>query len=94
MPLPAIVAIIAAALTLYEALEVLNDIYEGLDKYNKGVDEAKKQLEKMIQELKDEIDRKIEREGTGPHSSGCRRRRPAEPGHETRRRLGVGQGRY
>ena len=60
MPLPAIIAIIAAAITLYEALDVLNDIYEGLDKYNKGVDEAKKQLEKMIQELKDEIDQKID----------------------------------
>lgn len=56
MPLPAIVAIIATALTLYETLDVLKDIYEGLDKYNKGVEEAKKQLEKMIQELKDEID--------------------------------------
>lgn len=60
MPLPAIIALIAAALTLYEALDVLNDIYEGLDKYNKGVEEAKKQLEKMIQELKDEIDQKID----------------------------------
>lgn len=60
MPLPAIVAIIAAALTIYEALDVLNDIYEGLEKYNKGVDEAKKQLEKIIQKLKEEIDQKID----------------------------------
>lgn len=62
MPVPLLAGILAIArlvilaLSVYEALEVLSDIYEGLDKYNKGVEEAKKQLEKMIQELKDEID--------------------------------------
>lgn len=63
MPLPAIpiiISIIATALTVYEALDVLGEIYEGLDKYNQGVDEAKKQLEEMIQKLKEEIDQKID----------------------------------
>ena len=48
--------LVTLALTAYETLDVLSDLYEGLDKYNKGVDEAKKQLEKLIQDLKDEID--------------------------------------
>lgn len=65
MPLPLIPVVLVIAriailaLTVYEALDVLNDLYEGLDKYNKGVEEAKKQLEKMIQELKEEIDQQI-----------------------------------
>jgi hypothetical protein len=66
MPLPLIavaifeiIELIAAALTIYEALDVLNDIYEGLDKYNKGIEAAKKQLEEMIENLKEEIDNKI-----------------------------------
>lgn len=66
MPAPIIVPILIIAriaiiaLSAYEALDVLSELYEGLDKYNKGVDEAKKQLEKLIQGLKDEIDKKIE----------------------------------
>lgn len=61
IPLVLVIARIAiAALSAYEALDVLSELYEGLDKYNKGVDEAKKQLEKLIQGLKDEIDKKIE----------------------------------
>lgn len=62
MPAPIVAGIlvlarlVTLALTAYETLDVLSDLYEGLDKYNKGVDEAKKQLEKLIQDLKDEID--------------------------------------
>ena len=63
MPIPlvlaAILEVIGAALALYEALDVLHDIYEGLDKYNKGIEQAKKELEKTISSLKDEIDQKI-----------------------------------
>jgi len=66
MPLPLIaiaifeiIELVGVALTAYEALEVIKDIYQGLDKYYKGVDEAKKQLEHLIQNLKDEIDKKI-----------------------------------
>lgn len=63
MPIPlvlaAILEVIGAALALYEALDVLHDIYEGLDKYNKGIEQAKKELEKTISSLKDEIDKKI-----------------------------------
>ncbi|KAB2923561.1 MAG: hypothetical protein F9K30_10615 [Dechloromonas sp.] len=74
---------IAAALALYEALDVLEDIYEGLDKYNKGIEQAKKELEKTISSLKDEIDKKIsEKEqvamllaaaGTDPQNSKTKR---------------------
>lgn len=62
MPAPIVAGIlvlarlVTLALTAYETLDVLSDLYEGLDKYNKGVDEAKKQLDKLIQGLKDEID--------------------------------------
>lgn len=56
----AIARIAIIALSVHEALDVLSELYEGLDKYNKGVDEAKKQLEKLIRGLKDEIDKKIE----------------------------------
>lgn len=66
MPAPIVAGILVIArlvilaLSVYEALDVLNDIYEGLDKYNKGVDEAKKQLEKMIQKLKEEMDELVD----------------------------------
>lgn len=64
VPIVAGVLIIARlaiiALSVYEALDVLSDIYEGLDKYNKGVDEAKKQIDEMIQDLKKEIDELID----------------------------------
>lgn len=69
MPLPVLAAILVIAriaiiaLSVYEALEVLSDIYEGLDKYNKGVEEAKKQIEKMIKELKEEIDQMVDEKG-------------------------------
>jgi len=66
MPLPLIavaiieiIELVGVALTAYEAYDVIKDIYEGLDKYYKSVDEAKKQLEHLIQNLKDEIDKKI-----------------------------------
>lgn len=51
-----IARLVTLALSIYETLDVLTDLYEGLDKYNKGVDEAKKQLEKLIKDLKGEID--------------------------------------
>jgi len=54
-----IIELVGVALTAYEAYDVIKDIYEGLDKYYKSVDEAKKQLEHLIQNLKDEIDKKI-----------------------------------
>lgn len=66
MPLPLIavaifeiIELVGVALTAYEAYDVIKDIYEGLDKYYKSVDEAKKQMEHLIQNLKDEIDKKI-----------------------------------
>lgn len=55
-----IARLVTMALSIYETLDVLTDLYEGLDKYNKGVDEAKKQLEKLIKDLKDEIDNLVD----------------------------------
>lgn len=55
-----IARLVTLALSIYETLDVLTDLYEGLDKYNKGVDEAKKQLEKLIKDLKGEIDSLID----------------------------------
>lgn len=66
MPLPAIagaalaiVEFIAAALTAYEVLKVVEEIYEGIEKYNQGVDKAKQELKELIERLKQEIDQKI-----------------------------------
>lgn len=67
MPLPAavvvileIIELIGAVLTAYEALDLISELYEGLEQYNKSIEQAKKELEKVIQKLKDEIDQKIE----------------------------------
>jgi len=67
MPLPlavpvawAIFEIVVTALAVYEALDVLSDIYDGIDKYNKSVDKAKEELKELIEKLKSEIDQKID----------------------------------
>jgi hypothetical protein len=60
MPVPlvvwAILEITLAALAIYETLDVLKDIYEGIDSYNKSVDKAKEELKELIDKLKKEID--------------------------------------
>ena len=64
MPVPlvvwAILEITLAALAIYETMDVLKDIYEGIDSYNKSVDKAKEELKDLIDKLKKEIDQKIE----------------------------------
>ncbi|HWT21303.1 MAG TPA: hypothetical protein VN280_20570 [Variovorax sp.] len=64
MAIPVIVwgvlELIAAAITLYELGELAKDLYEGIDKYGKDVDKAKKELEKVIKTIQDEIAQKIE----------------------------------
>jgi hypothetical protein len=65
MPAPIIagilvlVRLVILALSVYEGLEVLNDLYDGLKAYNEGIEEAKKKLEELIKKLKEEIEQKI-----------------------------------
>lgn len=64
MPLPAVAwavfEFVVAAIAVYEAVDVMKDIYEGLDQYTKAIDKAKEELKEAIDKLKDEIDRKID----------------------------------
>lgn len=64
MPVPiiilGIVELATVALTAYEVANAIKDFYECLDKYNGSIEQAKKEIEKQIQALKDEIDKKID----------------------------------
>lgn len=64
MPIPAVAVAIfkiaMVALTVYETLDVLKDIYDGLDAYDKSVEKAKKELQDLLEQLKKEIDQKID----------------------------------
>jgi predicted transcriptional regulator len=64
MPLPAVAwavfEFVVAAIAVYEAIDVVKDIYEGLDKYSKAIEQAKQELKEAIEKLKGEIDRKID----------------------------------
>lgn len=63
MPIPVIVwgivEIVAAAITAYEAYDALSELYEGVEGYRNNLDKAKKELDTLIEKLKEEIDRKI-----------------------------------
>jgi hypothetical protein len=66
MPLPLIplafliLEIAVTALAAYEALEVIQDLYDGIDKYNKSIDKAKEEIKAVLEKLKSEIDQKID----------------------------------
>ncbi len=55
-----ILEIAAEALAVYEALEVLRDVYEGFEKYTQSVENAKAELKELIKRLEQEIEQKIE----------------------------------
>lgn len=64
MPLPAIawgvLELVAVAITVHELGALAEELYEGVEKYNKDVGKAKEQVRQVVQSIKDEIARKIE----------------------------------
>lgn len=64
MPVPVIVwgvlELIAIAITVHELGELAKDLYEGVEKYGKDIGKAKEEVRKVIQNIQDEIARKIE----------------------------------
>ncbi|MCX7208306.1 MAG: hypothetical protein NT086_20440 [Proteobacteria bacterium] len=54
-----IIEIVSAAITAYEMYDLIDEFYDGLKNYNKGIDKAKEELKNQIEALKADIDEKI-----------------------------------